>query len=47
LCNNWEELIAFLAFPPEIRKIIHTINIVTNLSGKIRKYTEKQALLSN
>jgi transposase-like protein len=40
--NNWEELIAFLAFPPEIRKIIYTTNIIENLNGKIRKYTKNK-----
>lgn len=40
--NNWEQLIAFLAFPPEIRKIIYTTTIIENLNGKIRKYTKNE-----
>lgn len=40
--ENWEELTAFLDFPLEIRKIIYTTNIIENLSGKIRKYTENK-----
>jgi len=31
-----------LSFPPEIRKIIYTTNIIENLNGKIRKYTKNK-----
>ena len=37
--RNWEELSLFFDFPPEIRRIIYTTNIIENLNGKIRKYT--------
>jgi len=37
--KNWEELSMFFDFPPEIRRIIYTTNIIENLNGKIRKYT--------
>lgn len=37
--KNWEELSLFFDFPPEIRRIIYTTNIIENLNGKIRKYT--------
>ena len=37
--KNWEELATFFDFPPEIRKIIYTTNIIENLNAKIRKYT--------
>ncbi|MEO1258542.1 MAG: IS256 family transposase [Bacteroidota bacterium] len=40
--NNWEELTAFFNFPPEIRKIIYTTNLIENLNGKIRKYTKNK-----
>ena len=40
--NNWEELTAFFDFPPEIRKIIYTTNLIENLNGKIRKYTKNK-----
>lgn len=40
--DNWEELTAFLDFPLEIRKIIYTTNIIENLNGKIRKYTNNK-----
>lgn len=40
--DNWEELIAFLQFPVEIRKIIYTTNLIENFNGKIRKYTKNK-----
>jgi len=40
--NNWDELTVFFGFPPEIRKIIYTTNIIENLNGKIRKYTKSK-----
>ncbi|WP_250645104.1 transposase [Flavobacterium columnare] len=34
----------FFDFPIEIRKIIHTTNLIENLNGKIRKYTKNKLL---
>jgi len=38
--NNWENLMPFLAYPPELRKIIYTTNTIENLNRGIRKYTK-------
>ena len=40
--NNWEELTTFFDFPPQIRTIIYTTNLIENLNGKIRKYTKNK-----
>ncbi len=40
--DNWEELTVFFDFPLEIRKIIYTTNLIENLNGKIRKYTNSK-----
>ena len=40
--NNWDELTVFFDFPIEIRKIIYTTNLIENLNGKIRKYTNNK-----
>lgn len=40
--ENWEELTIFFDFPPEIRRIIYTTNMIENLNGKIRKYTKNK-----
>lgn len=38
--NNWENLIPFLEYPPEMRKIMYTTNTIENLNRGIRKYTK-------
>jgi putative transposase len=40
--NNWTNLIAFLDYPPEIRKIIYTTNTIESLNAGIRKYTNSR-----
>ena len=40
--RNWSELMVFMDFPVEIRKIIYTTNTIENLNGKIRKYTKNK-----
>ena len=40
--TNWDELTVFFDFPLEIRKIIYTTNLIENLNGKIRKYTNNK-----
>lgn len=38
--NNWLELTTFFAYPPEIRKIIYTTNIVEGYHRQLRKVTK-------
>ena len=38
--NNWNNLSNYFKYPPEIRKIIYTTNIVEGLHRQIRKYTK-------
>ena len=35
--NNWEKITPFMRFPPEIRKVIYTTNIVESLNNTLRK----------
>jgi putative transposase len=35
--NAWERFIPFLAFPPEVRKIIYTTNSIESLNYQLRK----------
>jgi putative transposase len=35
--NAWERFIPFLAFPPEVRKIIYTTNSIESLNHQLRK----------
>jgi len=36
----WQEVIPFFAFPPAVRKIIYTTNVIENLNRVIRKITK-------
>jgi putative transposase len=35
--NNWDKITPFLQFPPEIRRVIYTTNIVESLNNTLRK----------
>lgn len=39
---NWDNLTHFFDYPLEIRTLIYTTNIIENLNGKIRKYTNNK-----
>jgi transposase-like protein len=40
--TNWDNLTHFFDYPLEIRTLIYTTNIIENLNGKIRKYTNNK-----
>jgi putative transposase len=40
--NAWAEVVPFLAFPPEIRKIIYTTNTIESLNARLRKATRNR-----
>lgn len=42
--NNWENLTAYFQFPPEIRRIIYTTNIIESLNSGVRKYTKTKTI---
>jgi transposase-like protein len=44
---NWSNLTIFLEYPPCIRKIIYTTNIIENINRIIRKYTKTKTMLPN
>jgi transposase-like protein len=35
--RNWEEVISFFSYPPEIRKMIYTTNAIESLNMQLRK----------
>ncbi len=45
--QNWDALIAFLDFPPEIRKLIYTTNIIESFNASLRKYTRNKKVFPN
>ena len=40
--RNWERVIPFFQFPPEIRKVIYTTNAVERLHMSLRKATKNR-----
>ena len=45
--NAWERFIPFLAFPPELRKIIYTTNSVESLNYQLRKIIKNRGHFPN
>lgn len=42
--TNWENLVPYFEFPPEIRRIIYTTNIIESLNSGVRKYTKTKTI---
>ena len=45
--DNWDILATFFAYPPEIRKIIYTTNIIEGLNRQFRKVTKNKPSFTN
>ena len=45
--DNWEILSTFFAYPPEIRKIIYTTNIIEGLNRQFRQITKNKPSFTN
>ncbi|MCD1259292.1 IS256 family transposase [Paenibacillus athensensis] len=42
--NNWEELATFFKYPPEIRKLIYTTNMIESYHRQLRKVTKGKSI---
>lgn len=42
--NNWSEIATFFKYPPEIRKIIYTTNIIESYHRQLRKVTKGKSI---
>lgn len=42
--NNWSELATFFKYPPEIRKLIYTTNIIESYHRQLRKVTKGKGI---
>lgn len=40
--RNWEHFVMFLRFPPEIRKIVYTTNVIESLNARFRQATRRR-----
>ena len=45
--ENWDNLTAFLEYPPAIRKLIYTTNIIESFNSVLRKYTRNKKVFPN
>ena len=45
--DNWDILTTFYAYPPEIRRIIYTTNIIEGLNRQFRKITKNKPSFTN
>ncbi|MCC8436938.1 IS256 family transposase [Brevibacillus sp. M2.1A] len=42
--SNWEEIATFFKYPPEIRKLIYTTNVIESYHRQLRKVTKGRAI---
>lgn len=45
--NNWAELSTFFKYPPELRKIIYTTNMIESYHRQLRKVTKGKSIFPN
>ena len=45
--NHWDNIIPFLQYPPEIRKVIYTTNSIESLNSVIRKAIKLRKIFPN
>ena len=45
--ENWDNLTAFLEYPPAIRKLIYRTNIIESFNSVLRKYTRNKKVFPN
>ncbi len=45
--NAWERFTPFLAFPPEVRRVIYTTNAIESLNFQLRKVTKNRGHFPN
>ena len=42
--RNWQELTVFFDYPPAIRKIIYTTNVIESFNSMVRRQTAKKTI---
>ena len=45
--NNWDEIITFFKYPPEIRTLVYTTNPIESLNRKIKKVAKNKSAFPN
>lgn len=42
--TNWSELVTFFGFPPELRRLMYTTNVIESFNRQLRKLTKGKGL---
>ena len=45
--NNWDRLTVYFRYPPEIRKVIYTTNIIESFHRQLRKVTKTKGAFTS
>jgi putative transposase len=45
--SNWDEIITFFKYPPEIRNLVYTTNPIESLNRKIKKVAKNKSIFPN
>jgi transposase-like protein len=45
--TNWDEIVTFFKYPPEIRTLVYTTNPIESLNRKIKKVAKNKAIFPN
>jgi putative transposase len=40
--RHWSELVPFLSFPPDVRRVIYTTNLIESINARLRKVTRNR-----
>ena len=40
--SHWAQFVPFLAFPPEVRRVIYTTNLIDSMNARLRKVTRNR-----
>jgi putative transposase len=40
--SHWAEFVPFLAFPPDVRRVIYTTNLIESMNARLRKVTRNR-----
>jgi transposase-like protein len=39
--THWVQFVPFLAFPPEVRRVVYTMNLIESMNARLRKVTAR------
>ncbi|MCA1678940.1 MAG: IS256 family transposase [Actinobacteria bacterium] len=45
--EHWEQIVPFLCFPPDVRRVVYTTNTIEALNRQIRKHTKTRGSFPN